>query len=34
MLLRGTLYPHLLVIDEAAQGYLDTMIPRMAEEPV
>ena len=31
MLLRGTLYPHLLVIDEAAQGYLDTMIPRMAE---
>lgn len=30
MLLHGTLYPHLLEIDEAAQGYLDTMIPRMA----
>ena len=31
MLLHGTLYPHLLEIDEAAQGYLDTMIPRMAD---
>lgn len=30
MLLHGTLYPHLLEIDEAAQGYLDTMIPCMA----
>ena len=30
MLLHGTLYPHLLEIDEAAQGYLDTMLPRMA----
>ena len=30
MLLYGTLYPHLLEIDEAAQRYLDTMIPRMA----
>ncbi len=30
MLLHGTLYHHLLEIDEAAQGYLDTMIPRMA----
>lgn len=30
MLLHGTLYPHLLEIDEAAQNYLDTMIPRMA----
>lgn len=31
MFLHGTLYPHLLEIDEAAQGYLDTMIPRMAD---
>ena len=31
MLLYGTLYPHLLEIDKAAQGYLDTMIPRMAD---
>ena len=30
MLLYGKLYPHLLEIDEAAQGYLDTMVPRMA----
>lgn len=30
MLLYGTLYPHLLEIDKAAQRYLDTMIPRMA----
>lgn len=30
MLLHGTLYPHLLETDEAAQGYLDTLIPRMA----
>lgn len=29
MLLYGTLYPHLLEIDKAAQRYLDTMIPRM-----
>ena len=27
MLLRGTLYPYRLEIDEAAQGYLDTMVP-------
>ena len=32
MLLHGTLYPHLLQVDEAAQGYLDTMIPRMADD--
>ncbi len=32
MLLHGTLYPHLLQIDEAAQEYLDTMIPRMADD--
>ena len=31
MLLHGTLYSHLLGIDEAAQGYLDTRIPRMAD---
>ena len=31
MLLHGTLYSHLLEVDEAAQGYLDTMIPRMAD---
>lgn len=30
MLLYGKLYPHLLEIDEEAQNYLDTMIPRMA----
>ncbi len=30
LLLSGKLYPHLLEIDEAAQGYLDTMLPRMA----
>jgi len=30
MLLYGKLYPHLLEIDEAAQGYLDTILPRMA----
>lgn len=30
MVLTEKLYPHLLEIDEAAQGYLDTMIPRMA----
>lgn len=30
MLLYGTLYPHLLEIGEAAQRYLDTMIPHMA----
>ncbi len=30
LLLSGKLYPHLLEIDEAAQSYLDTMIPRMA----
>ena len=30
MLLHGKLVPHLLEIDEAAQRYLDTMIPRMA----
>ncbi len=29
LLLSGKLYPHLLEIDEAAQNYLDTMIPRM-----
>ena len=26
----GTLFPHLLEIDEVAQNYLDTMIPHMA----
>lgn len=31
MLLHGTLYLHFLEIDEAAQGYLDTMIPHMAD---
>ncbi len=30
LLLSGKLYPHLLEIDEAAQGYFDTMLPRMA----
>lgn len=30
MLLSGKLYSHLLAVNEAAQGYLDTMIPRMA----
>jgi len=30
LLLSGKLYSHLLEIDEAAQGYLDTMLPRMA----
>ena len=30
MFLSGKLYPHLLEIDEAAQSYLDTIIPRMA----
>ena len=30
VLLYGTLYPHLLEVDETAQGYLDTMVPRMA----
>lgn len=30
LLLSGKLYPHLLEIDEAAQSYLDTMIPSMA----
>lgn len=30
LLLSGKLYPHLLEIDKAAQGYLDTMLPRMA----
>ena len=30
LLLSGKLHPHLLEIDEAAQNYLDTMIPRMA----
>ena len=30
MLLYGTLYPHLLGVDEAAQGYLGTMLPCMA----
>lgn len=29
MLLYGTLYPHLLEIDKAAQDYLNAMIPRM-----
>jgi len=29
LLLSGKLYPHLLEIDEAAQSYLDVMIPRM-----
>ncbi len=30
MLLYGKLYPHLLEIDEAAQDYLDTILPCMA----
>ncbi len=30
LFLSGRLYPHLLEIDEAAQSYLDTMLPRMA----
>ena len=30
MLLHGTLYPHLLEVDAAAQNYLDTVLPRMA----
>ena len=30
MLLYGKLYPHLLEVDEAAQTYLDTVLPRMA----
>lgn len=30
MLLHGTLHPHLLEVDEAAQSYLDTLIPRMS----
>ena len=30
MFLSGKLYPHLLEIDEAAQSYLGTIIPRMA----
>ena len=30
LLLSGKLYPHLLKIDEAAQEYLDSMIPCMA----
>ena len=30
MLLSGKLYSYLLAVDETAQGYLDTMIPRMA----
>lgn len=30
LLLSGKLYPHLLEIDEAAQDYFDTMLPRMA----
>ncbi len=30
--LSGKLYPHLLEIDEAAQGYLDTILPRMAAD--
>ena len=30
MFLSGKLYPHLLEIDEAAQSYLDNIIPRMA----
>ncbi len=29
LLLSGKLYPHLLEIDEAAQSYFDTMLPRM-----
>jgi len=29
LLLSGKLYPHLLEIDEAAQDYFDTMLPRM-----
>lgn len=34
MLLHGTLYPHLLEIDMAAQNYLDTMIPMAASAGV
>lgn len=30
MLLYGKLYPHLLEVDETAQNYLDTILPRMA----
>jgi hypothetical protein len=30
VLLSGKLYSHLLAVDEAAQSYLDTTIPRMA----
>ncbi len=30
LFLSGKLYPHLLEIDEATQGYFDTMLPRMA----
>lgn len=30
MLLYGKLYPHLLEVDEAAQSYLGTILPRMA----
>lgn len=30
MLLYGKLYAHLLEVDEAAQNYLDTVLPRMA----
>ncbi len=32
LLLSGKLYPHLLEIDEAAQSYLDTMLPRTAAD--
>ncbi len=32
LLLSGKLYPHLLEIDEAAQSYLDTMLPRIAAD--
>ncbi len=32
LLLSGKLYPHLLEIDAAAQGYLDTILPRMAAD--
>ena len=30
MLLYGKLYPHLLEVDEAAQNYLNAILPRMA----
>ena len=30
MLLSGKLYSHLLAVDEVAQGYLDTVLPRIA----